>query len=536
MPQAPQRQLPRRVVLLDPLDELLAALVGEGDRRAVGQPHLRAPLQHHLCRALHQQRPLVVSRRPDEHRHRLALAVELERRQLVVLGVEVVVHRHVGALLHGRLAQPNLLCQHLESSLRALSDALPHAVLVLVEPRQVAQRRYLAQLKQRSEIGALDLLAVPEDAPLGLVGDTLHIELHIAVQLLEQQHLLHRHLVRRQRARLVRADDARAPERLDGRQVPNERVLGSETPRPEREAGRDDRGETLGDGGDSEHNRDLEEVHAALEVHAPVEFGLAGQCETLGAELRDVDGPARDADHGDDVREHVAELVQLLLQRALLVLGLGQRLRDLADLSVGAGLDHHAARLAVHEVRGTEHDVLLRRQLIVRHADVVGALVDGRSLAGEGSLLGLEGRGLELDDADVSGDLVADRHLHDVAGHQLLGVDQLHPLVAQHLGLVRVEVRERLDGSLRVRLLPDADAGVEDEDGHDDARLDPGVLLSMRVRVEDGEGRGDAGGDEKDLDHLVVELLNETLPQRHPLLRRQLVGPVDLHSSLGLLL
>ncbi len=50
-----------------------------------------------------------------------------------------------------------------------------------------------------------------------------------------------------------------------------------------------------------------------------VDLDHACQGHALGTELGDVDGPAGDADDGDDVGQHVSELVQLLFQRTLLL-------------------------------------------------------------------------------------------------------------------------------------------------------------------------------------------------------------------------
>lgn len=65
------------------------------------------------------------------------------------------------------------------------------------------------------------------------------------------------HLVRGERARLVGADDVRAAERLDRGQAAHDRVFLGHLLRAEREAGRDDNRESLGDGGDGERDGDL---------------------------------------------------------------------------------------------------------------------------------------------------------------------------------------------------------------------------------------------------------------------------------------
>jgi len=59
-------------------------------------------------------------------------------------------------------------------------------------------------------------------------------------------------------------------------------------------------------------------------------------------EVADVDGPDGDADDGDDLGQLLGELVQLLLQRGLLLLRLDHFGADLADLGVQAGADDDA--------------------------------------------------------------------------------------------------------------------------------------------------------------------------------------------------
>lgn len=58
------------------------------------------------------------------------------------------------------------------------------------------------------------------------------------------------------------------------------------------------------------------------------------------AEVSDVDEPNCDADERDDFGELLAELVQLLLQRRLLLLRARHLVTDLADLGGDASADH----------------------------------------------------------------------------------------------------------------------------------------------------------------------------------------------------
>ena len=76
--------------------------------------------------------------------------------------------------------------------------------------------------------------------------------------------------------------------------LPDYGVLSGHPPGAECEAGGDDGGQTLGDGGHGQGHGDLEVVDGALEPAAAV-GGVV--------EVSDVDGPDGDADEGDDLEE-----------------------------------------------------------------------------------------------------------------------------------------------------------------------------------------------------------------------------------------
>ena len=71
---------------------------------------------------------------------------------------------------------------------------------------------------------------------------------------------------------------------------------------------------------------------------------------------------------------------------------------------------------------------------------------------------------------------------------------------------------ERRDGLLGAALLRDADDGVENQDGEDDGRVDKGTPAALLL--EEGEDEGDGSGSEEYDDQLVLELLEDELPDR----------------------
>lgn len=98
---------------------------------------------------------------------------------------------------------------------------------------------------------------------------------------------------------------------------------------------------TLGDGGHSQGDGDLEVVDSTTDPGAAV-HGVV--------EVADVDGPDSDADEGDDLGQLLAELIQLGLQGGLLLLGGGHLVTDLADLGGNSGGHSHADGLASSDV------------------------------------------------------------------------------------------------------------------------------------------------------------------------------------------
>lgn len=158
------------------------------------------------------------------------------------------------------------------------------------------------------------------------------------------------HLVSRQSASFVGADDGRATQSFYGRQGSYNGVLFGHTPGTQSQASRDYGGQTLGDSGYSESDGDFEIVDGALDP---------GSTVSRIVKVADVDGPHGDANHGDDLRQLLAELVQFLLQRRLDLLGLRHFRTNLTDGRVQTGSNDDTASLASGNVGTREQDVFL---------------------------------------------------------------------------------------------------------------------------------------------------------------------------------
>jgi hypothetical protein len=304
---------------------------------------------------------------------------------------------------------------------------------------------------------------------------------------------------------------------LDRRQLADQRMALDHLLHPEREADRHDGRQAFGHCRDRQADRGHEEVDDVL---------LLGLQPASEADLEHVD-EARVAEQAVDQHdradretrgaEHLAELLQLLLQRRVLVLVGLDHLGDHADLRVHAGPGDQALAAAVGHHGAHEGGVLAvaERDLLVEHHR--GVLLHRHRLAGERGFFDLEVHA--RDQAHVRRDVVARFEQHEVAGHELAPRHRHLVAVADHLRVRRRHLLERGERLLGLRLLNHADHRVQHHDAHDRDRIDPLA-----------EGERDQRGDDQDDDEVVVELVPEEREEAGPRLLGQLVRPEFLQS------
>ena len=99
-------------------------------------------------------------------------------------------------------------------------------------------------------------------------------------------------------------------------------------------------------------------------------------------EVSNVDGPDSDTDEGDDLGKLLAELVELLGEGSLDLLGLSHLVSDLADGGGGTSADDNAPGLSGSDIGSGEHDVLLVLVDGPGVGDWVAVLNDGDRLSG----------------------------------------------------------------------------------------------------------------------------------------------------------
>lgn len=93
-------------------------------------------------------------------------------------------------------------------------------------------------------------------------------------------------------------------------------------------------------------------------------------------------------------------------------------------------------------------------------------LDDGDRLTGEDGLIDPKGGRVDVGDTDIGRDLVTDRHLNQVTGHDLFRAHLLDAglVLAHHLAHLRLVLLEGLNGRLGVTLLPYSHHGVGYQD------------------------------------------------------------------------
>ena len=324
------------------------------------------------------------------------------------------------------------------------------------------------------------------------------------------------HLVLGEGACLVRANDLRAAQGLDGGELADDGVVLAHLGDANGEHDGHHGGQTLGDGGDGERHGDHERVenerHVVEEAHAVLEPG---------------DHKDQGADHDANDGENLGELVELLLKRRLLVLGTREGVGDLAHLGVHARGNNHGAATAVyhggahvaHVLAVAERDVLA----LLEHVEDRGDLVDRHGLAREGGLLDLHRRA--LDDAAVGGDGVAGLENHKVANDELGGRHGNHLAVTHDLALCGGHLLKRGQGLLCLGLLHHTENRVDHDHEADDDHVG-------EVRLALGQARkgGDDGSDDEHDDHRVCHLGEEALPERVLLSFLELVETVLLET------
>ncbi len=344
-------------------------------------------------------------------------------------------------------------------------------------------------LDQRVFGGVADALAVHdagivvedhavEQLTVGVVGE---VKLFLADTLAVDIDFLHRHLVLRQRAGLVGADDRHAAEAFDRLQILDNGVFLCHFLGAHRLYDRDDRAERLGDRRHSQRHG----------VHQGADDRLA-----LPAALPHRQHEHQHADDHNDDRQLARELVQTLLQGRFLFLGGIHQRGDLADLGVHGGLGHEHHRSAVGDkaARKDHVDAVAQRCLA---ADGRVGFVDICRFTGQRAFVDLQR--IVVQNAAVGNHHVACFENNDIPRHNIFGVDLELLSVTDHLGGRRRERFEAVQRFFGAHMLHGSQDRVEGDDRQNDDR-------ALKVAGEDGDDRGNDQNDDQQI---------RKLPQKH---------------------
>eukprot|EP00754_Rhynchopus_humris_P027162 Rhum_TRINITY_DN15065_c9_g4::Rhum_TRINITY_DN15065_c9_g4_i7::g.137337::m.137337 len=550
------------------LSESGAVRVGQRGRVAVRSDRVRAEVEHDVRSSLDPRHEvLALAQRPHVRRHRHPLVLRVER-QLVHRLVLQPRRSHARPVLLALLQRPRavlapaqLALQHLlhrvdrhrQERVRRrrrvallVPDARHSGVLELLQallvedqdralrrvavhvlarrPRQLLPpaRRHTAagllvlrllELRRPAEGRALHQLVVDRAALAGRLRAPRR-----ALERVGRQHLaLHvrphrRHLVHRQRARLVGADHTRRPERLHSLQVLHQHHDVLHPLRRQRQRHRHRRQQTLRHVRHNDTDREHDGVHRDSLVQ------------------RDVDDQEHHSEHNRDRRDDLHEPVQLLPDRRVVLhlLRLEHHHVVPAHHRLVARRHSHAPRLAERDVRALHHNVLLAQRgqrRVLRHRR---ALLHLERLAGQRRLHDRE-PALRAQHTHVARDLVSQLDVQHVARHDQAGVHGRLRAVAHHARLAlthRLELLHHL--SRRSLLLVREDR--RDQHDREQHNAEEKVLLARASRRALNTVRNEAqhtSGNQKHREE-TRELQQELHNLRQVLRRGQRVLAVDV--------
>ena len=318
----------------------------------------------------------------------------------------------------------------------------------------------------------------------------------------------HGHFVLGQGAGLIRADDLGTAQRLHGGQAADNGAALGHIGDADAQHHCHHGSKALGDGGHRQRHSD----HEGVKRH--VQRKLTGP-QQLHAENQH-------ADHQHQLGQHAGQLGQLPLQGRLALLGVGQRVGDLAHLRIHAGLgDHHAAAAIDHGGAHVDHVLPVAQGHILRvilQIQDVNEFGHRHRLAGKGGLLHLHAGALQH--AAVRRNGVAGLQQHHIAHHQFLAADGDGLAVPQHLTGGGSHLLQGLDGLFRLALLIHAQHGVDDDHKQNNDYVGKALVLHHCQNGADGSGH------QQDNDHRVRHLLEKPFDQGILLGFRQLVSAV----------
>mmetsp|Transcript_6393 Transcript_6393/g.17699 ORF Transcript_6393/g.17699 Transcript_6393/m.17699 type:complete len:502 (-) Transcript_6393:487-1992(-) len=343
-----------------------------GNLQTVGQHHGRAARKNILRGALGVEAEVACLRVLAQRAHLFPPPIKLEREHLPQLLLPCVIaigrpflRRQLSKRGgHRRVPwQSDLLGKHPQRNLRGLSCALVRVLLWQIdEMRVIAKRATGAKLKQGLGVPRMiHPLSVPHYVPCWCKRRSSHVILDKSTLPARSARpgrlpssgpcqaaddVDNAHLVRGERPRLVGAYHRCATQCFNRLQFSHDGVLLRHLPRPQRQARRHNSGQSLWNRRDRQGNRNLEVVQRPSEERPVQRIGEVGH----------VDHPHKNTDKRDRLGQKLAKLIQLDLQRCVL---LGGRRHCRANLSQRRRLarthDHTPRPPRRHDSPGEDH-------------------------------------------------------------------------------------------------------------------------------------------------------------------------------------
>ena len=337
-----------------------------------------------------------------------------------------------------------------------------------------------------------------QQGPLGVVGQ---LQVGAPGQDAVGPDVLDRHPVLGQGSGFVRANHLHRSQALDGFELFDNRVLP---------------GHFLGAHGQNDGDNGAESLRDSCHrqshgEHQGIQDGHAAAVD------RQQEHPG--ADDQNQESQLAREVIQVLLQRGLALLGLVHQAGDPAQLGLHAGGGDHHDGPAIGDQRAGKDHVFLVAQGNFFPGDGGADLFHRLTLAGEGTLVDLEGPAVQK--PAVGHDQIAGFQLDDVPRHHLAAGDFLPLAVPQHLGGGGAHGLEALKGFFGFEILDGAQHRVQDQNRKDHQ----GALKIAREH-------GDQGGRNQDDHQKILELPGKNCQGTLFLALGQLVGP-HLGQPLG---
>lgn len=291
--------------------------------------------------------------------------------------------------------------------------------------------------------------------------------------------MLRCHLILRQRAGFVRANDGSAPQGFDGRKFANDRATACHSRNTNRECHRERGRQTFGDHRDRQRDR-------------------GGQCVNQRCTTRDFDDENQRGECKNRIQNNLAELGNLARQWRVKFRCRSNELRDAPDFGVVTNRDDDACCLSVCDECGRVRHIASLGKQRVRCKLYVRIFLHRDRFASECRFGNLQIA--RTQQTQIGRHFVARFQRHNIAGHKFGRVNALRLATANHGRFGRHRLRQCFDCFFGFGFLQIADDRVNKHRAENHQRVN-------RLLLDD---EGDDAGRHQEVEQGIVELQEET--------------------------